>query len=220
MRVTSPFRHDWLNSRRPSFKAGTLYARPLCTKVKEDHGISNDITGRLLCPIDYDWDDPEICAKLRDATPEYDFQSSFFLHCLYEGEDGDPRSPQVGFLKGPLLIRAYRHIFTLPSSASIENTRVESSSRRCDVASSLHLNGQVTPRSVAYTATQLVFSLNSSREWRKEHAGFHYPPFYNFIVDYLEDPVNEACKSSVDELLHWWNVYDLFHWHLYMYTMF
>jgi hypothetical protein len=50
---------DWLNSRRPSFEAGTLYARPLCTKVKEDRGISNDITGRLLCPIDYDWDDPE-----------------------------------------------------------------------------------------------------------------------------------------------------------------
>ncbi|KAH9955652.1 hypothetical protein BC827DRAFT_1140968, partial [Russula dissimulans] len=120
---------DWLNSCRPSFETGTLYARLLCTKVKEDHGISNEITGHLLCPIDYDWDNPEICAKLRDAAPEYDFQSSLFLQCLYEGEDRDPQSPQVGFLKGPLLIHAYRHIFTSPSSASIKNIRRESSSR-------------------------------------------------------------------------------------------
>jgi hypothetical protein len=44
-------------------------------------------------------------AKLRNADPGYDFASSFFLRCLYEGESGDPNSPDVGFLKGPLLIR-------------------------------------------------------------------------------------------------------------------
>jgi hypothetical protein len=31
----------------------------LSSKGKEERGISNDITGRLICPIDYDWDDPE-----------------------------------------------------------------------------------------------------------------------------------------------------------------
>ncbi|KAH9955653.1 hypothetical protein BC827DRAFT_1141046, partial [Russula dissimulans] len=67
---------------------------------------------------------------------------------------------------------------------------------------------------------QLVFSLNSAQEWKKEHAGFHYPSFYNFIVDYLKDPVYEACKSSVDELLQWWNTYVLFYRHLHMYTVF
>jgi hypothetical protein len=46
-----------------------------------------------------------ICAKLRDADPGYDFTSSFFLRCLYEGESGDPKDPDVGFLKGPLLVR-------------------------------------------------------------------------------------------------------------------
>lgn len=46
-----------------------------------------------------------IRAKLRHAEPGYDFTSSFFLRCLYEGESGDPKSPEVGFLKGPLLIR-------------------------------------------------------------------------------------------------------------------
>jgi hypothetical protein len=54
-----------------------------------------------------------ICAKLRDAAPEYDFQSSLFLQCLYEGEDRDPQSPQVGFLKGPLLIHVSLMLFPL-----------------------------------------------------------------------------------------------------------
>ena len=44
-------------------------------------------------------------AKLRNADPGYDFTSSFFLRCLYEGESGDANAPDVGFLKGPLLIR-------------------------------------------------------------------------------------------------------------------
>lgn len=43
-------------------------------------------------------------AKLRNATLGYKFASSFFLRCLYENEDGDPDSPEVGFLKGPLLL--------------------------------------------------------------------------------------------------------------------
>ena len=43
-------------------------------------------------------------AKLRNADPGYDFTSSFFLRCLYEGESGDPNAPDVGFLNGPLLI--------------------------------------------------------------------------------------------------------------------
>ena len=38
-------------------------------------------------------------------APGFDFTSSFFLRCLYENEAGDPLSPDVGFLKGPLLVR-------------------------------------------------------------------------------------------------------------------
>src|ERR1700730_10345207 len=46
-----------------------------------------------------------IRARLRDATPGYDMTSSFFLRCLYEQQDGHPDFPEVGFLKGPLLLR-------------------------------------------------------------------------------------------------------------------
>jgi hypothetical protein len=93
----------------------------LSTYKKSECGICNDVTGRLLCPIDFDWDDLEyvICgifrccglivlfsvrAKLRNAAPEYDISSSFFLRCLYENEDGDITCPEEGLLKGPLLL--------------------------------------------------------------------------------------------------------------------
>ena len=113
-----------------------------------------------------------IRAKLWDTAPGYNITSSFFLHCLYKGEDGDPEHPLEGFLKGPLLVRvsfqvyknikqllmplrqAYQHIFTSPSSA----TRGEASkvtSRWCDVANVLHMNNHVTPRLIAYAATQV-----------------------------------------------------------------
>ena len=118
--------------------------------------------------------------------------------------------------------QAYRHIFTSPSSASKENAAtVEITSRQRDVASTLRLNGHVTPRSIVYTATQvcicpivrtifqhffpqLVFSLNSAPLWRPEHAGFHYPSFYYFIVNFFE---NDPDDKSLGNLLQWWNTY-------------
>jgi len=54
---------------------------------------------------------------------------------------------------------------------------------------------------------KLVFVLGSAQEWKREHAGFHYPLFYNFIVDYLENPQDEMSQRDVNELLRWWNWY-------------
>jgi hypothetical protein len=48
---------DWLNGRTPLNPEAPKIT--LSNRVKEDRGYPNDITGGLLCPIDYDWDDPE-----------------------------------------------------------------------------------------------------------------------------------------------------------------
>ena len=52
---------DWLNS-RPNPNGVLTYDTRLSTKSKEGRGISNDVTGRLLCPIDFDWDNPRYIA--------------------------------------------------------------------------------------------------------------------------------------------------------------
>ena len=41
---------------------GDLYGPiqpPISPSLKYDRGLDHDITGRLLCPVEYDWDDAE-----------------------------------------------------------------------------------------------------------------------------------------------------------------
>ena len=123
-----------------------------------------------------------------------------------------------------LLHQAFKSIFTSPSSAS----KGEVTSRWHDVASVLHMNNHVTPRSIAYTTTQVcllflvilrsflmtllplpqfIFSLSTAQEWKCEHNSFHYPIFYNFIVNFFEDIEDDAGQKNTDELLDWWNRY-------------
>jgi hypothetical protein len=89
------------------------------------------------------------------------------------------------------------------------------------------MNNHVTPRSIAYAATQvspyyclgislflyllkLVFSLNNSKDWKHLHAGFHYPSFYNFIADFFEAHQDPVSKQNINDLLQWWNRYVAF----------
>jgi len=71
--------------------------------------------------------------KLRNADPGFDITSSFFLRCLYDGEKGDPESPEEGFLKGDLLLR----VSLLPSSHHIFDNQTHF---RHIVTYSLHLH--------------------------------------------------------------------------------
>ena len=59
----------WLNAHKqynPPKQTTQTVMQPwwISSREKEECGISNNITGGLLCPIDYDWDDPEyvICS--------------------------------------------------------------------------------------------------------------------------------------------------------------
>ena len=55
---------------------------------------------------------------------------------------------------------------------------------------------------------KLIFLLNSARDWKQEHAGFHYPSFYNFIVDFFEDAAEDNLSTTaVNKILQWWNRY-------------
>ena len=88
------------------------------------------------------------------------------------------------------------------------------------------MGGRVTGRSITYAATQvcqallvsltfhsshflpkLVLALSSAKGWKKKHVGFHFPTFYNFIVDIFKDPEDNIARTRIDELLQWWNGY-------------
>jgi len=63
---------NWLNARKPyrseiddSNRNTATPIQVLSPKGKEGRRISNNVTGRLICPIEYDWDDPEYVASLQ-----------------------------------------------------------------------------------------------------------------------------------------------------------
>ena len=87
------------------------------------------------------------------------------------------------------------------------------------MASKVGLNSHVTPCSIAYATMQvcfyylawlflihfickLVFSLNTESDWVHQHASFHYPSFYNFIVDLFDsdEAQDMSSKKSVDQV--------------------
>lgn len=61
----------------------------------------------------------------------------------------------------------------------------------------------------AHFFRKVLFALSTAGEWGDEHGGFHYPSFYNFVVDFFEDADDEA-QEDVKELLQWWNRCDVF----------
>ncbi|KAM6494657.1 hypothetical protein JOM56_009280 [Amanita muscaria] len=208
----------WLNEQNPP-------PMPLLNPdSRSNRGIQHDVTGKLLCPIDFYWDDPIIRARLRNCEDGYDINSSFFLHCLYQSGTANIQDVEEGFLKSGLLVKVFKHIFTSPSSAnaSIEasenipvgtlagaratsNTSNTKRATRKDVSGCLHMEEKVTPRAIAYAAVQLVFALSDAPHWTAVHNGFDYRSFYYFIVDFFEASADNSSKQRVKELLSWWN---------------
>ncbi|KIM42669.1 hypothetical protein M413DRAFT_26688 [Hebeloma cylindrosporum] len=188
---------------------------------RTNRGIQHDLCGLLLCPIEFDWKDESVRAKLRACEPGYDITSSFFIRALYKSFKGSMDDYELGFLQSSLLVMAYKHIFTSPTSAKadsialsdVENEEPASKSRkvvkskkaiRKDVASSLQMNGKVSSRSIAYAVIQLFFNLWDTTSWCPAYSGFDFHACYYFIIDYF-DTARGNAKERAQALLEWWN---------------
>ena len=119
---------DWLNQQYP-------HEPPLSTIKRDGRGIHHSITGMLLCPIRYDWNDEEytifffclkirscswidrVRTKLREAHPDYDYTIDICIRAFYRGFNGSSGNPEKGFLQSLLLVKTFKHIFTSPSSS-------------------------------------------------------------------------------------------------------
>ena len=124
-------------------------------------------------------------AKLRAFDEDFDWLSSYHSRCFYAKYKSNATRLESGYLKSTLLIKVcsliflsctsiscfvflqvYKSIFTSLSSAkdnlddentteNLPSTKSNSNTVRCNVASKLHLNNKVTPRSIAYAAVQV-----------------------------------------------------------------
>ncbi|KAF9781120.1 hypothetical protein BJ322DRAFT_1010928, partial [Thelephora terrestris] len=127
---------------------------------------------------------------------------------------------EKGFLKGDLLVRTFKLIFTSPSSAEGSFDVPDNCARRGKSTSAgppkrannaeLHgMDGSVTPRAIAYSAVQLHFNLTDAIHWMAHYNGFSYEEFYEFIVDFFEADATPEAQEASTKLLEWWNKYML-----------
>jgi len=141
---------------------------PLKPKTRDGRGLQHDICGQLLAPIEFDWNNDEVRAKIRNNEDGYTLGGHYFITCLYPKGRANPELVERGFLRSRLLLQVYCSIFTSPSSSEgfdDENddgpTRKKHKSGRqmnatkSHVASLLNMDGKVTGRSIAYAAVMV-----------------------------------------------------------------
>ncbi|KZT20577.1 hypothetical protein NEOLEDRAFT_1025785, partial [Neolentinus lepideus HHB14362 ss-1] len=168
---------------------------------KHGRGFNHPVYGHLLCPAVLDWDDTEVQASLLVGTAKVDgafVNGTYWANFIYEGKY-DKELPWIGLLRGPLLVKGYKHVFTSPSS--VDKDDGDSSATRSGNA---QINGMtsVTPASIAYVAVQIYFALCSRQTFDTRSQALDLIGLYNSILDYFEDP-EEA--EEVEGLLAWWN---------------
>ncbi|KAG1893824.1 uncharacterized protein F5891DRAFT_985551 [Suillus fuscotomentosus] len=203
---------EWINR---EFKPDS----PVDHDDKHSRGFTHDVCGRLLCPAELDWNNPEVRAGIRNRSDGYIVTDLSFPTYLYDKYTSNPDDLEEGLFKGKILIQAYKAVFTSPSSAKDvegdgDGTDVISNNRRAKkslsgikvkkhVAQIIHLE-KVTPRSLAYITCQVRFALSSITSWRSMDGDFDYQQFWRTIVDFFERAPGREAQHRVEKLLEWW----------------
>ncbi|KAF6741310.1 hypothetical protein DFP72DRAFT_802394 [Ephemerocybe angulata] len=183
---------DWITP------PGGVLTPPIQRNVKTDRGFHHPRTGELLCPPHWDWNDPKIREGLKSG--ELVPSGVHFPVFLYQ-DFKYPGDAKVwdGLFKSRLLVNAYKHVFTSPSSVG------EKGSSRATRSSNARIHGMksVTIPSIAYIATQVRFALHSQSTFLRTDLVTDSEYFYDSVVALLEDMKE---RQEVNELLTWWNL--------------
>ncbi|KAI6118548.1 hypothetical protein EDD16DRAFT_1480970 [Pisolithus croceorrhizus] len=192
---------------------------------KTGHGFYHDATAQLICPVDYDWSNPR--ENICNYHPDYLVTADCWPFFLYRDECYDPENPVKGLFKNMFLMKAFKHIFTSPSSTNFESIPDDTDNNPRVLAAEPPLKHQkgpsdrhshshvasligmksVAPCTIAYTVVQLQFSLSSCTSWHVINKDFNYEAFYNNILTFFEECHTEWDKAEIVELLLWWNQY-------------
>ncbi|KAH7908634.1 hypothetical protein BJ138DRAFT_1012408 [Hygrophoropsis aurantiaca] len=170
-------------------------APPLNPGTKEDRGFVHDITGKLICPAEYNWALESVKEKIRDRDPAFLVTAYSWPLFLYQNLDFDATDVEKGLFCSSLMVKAFKFIFTSPSSAKeVEDDQPQHS------GPSRRRSGLKNP-----TKNHMRFALSCVNSWRSADGDFDYQQFYNNIVAFFEVAPGTQAKKRVDTLLAWWN---------------
>ncbi|KIY49998.1 hypothetical protein FISHEDRAFT_57730 [Fistulina hepatica ATCC 64428] len=217
---------DWLNQEMHDEEAAKYLADPslpllpqqrLIGTTRQYRGLDHDKLGGYLVAVDSgDWNDAQYREAVRNGDPGAGYGESYYARVFYAHGTGTQDDVETGFLRGPLLVKVARYIFTSPSSVQSIDEDLHAPKRtmtstkkhvKLDIANLRGLT-HATPRVIAYCAVQLHFNLTDAQLWPQDgiYMGYNYHGLYNFIVDYFEqDSSHPEDQRAVDDLLKWWN---------------
>ncbi|KAF8141768.1 hypothetical protein EV363DRAFT_1392202 [Boletus edulis] len=187
--------------------------------MKSDCGLDHDVTGCLLCPIEYDWNNAKVRKNICERHPQFLVTEGSWPRFLYDTEcQYNPNNIEKGLFKSTFLLKTFKLIFTLPTSAQEVNVSEHAEMQNmcrcmrsltdrstCSHMASLIGMHSVRPRVIAYAAVQLRFSLSSLMSWRIIDGDFDTRSFYENIVEYFDAPPGPLAKTRTQELLLWWD---------------
>ncbi|RXW14487.1 hypothetical protein EST38_g11368 [Candolleomyces aberdarensis] len=150
------------------------------TSSAHNWGLQHDLCGKLLSPIDLDWDDLIVRANIRNFKEG--FELSLSARALYANYTGDAARVEKGYLKSKLLVKTYKSIFTSPLSAE-----------------EVDLGGDSSNKNTDRLAVRRRTSSKSSKSVRKDVAALLRMDNQGYKEDDLES------KKMAQELLRWWN---------------
>jgi hypothetical protein len=101
---------------------------PLRANSKDERGLENDNTGRLLCPSEYSWDDPacvafslayvnllislgRVRAKIREGHADFLVTADSWPMFLYEDYTCDTNDFEHGLFRSKLLLKVIFSLF-------------------------------------------------------------------------------------------------------------
>ncbi|KAG1880607.1 hypothetical protein C8R48DRAFT_588307 [Suillus tomentosus] len=168
------------------------------TTDKHRRGFVSDACGKLLCPAEWQWDDPVIRAGIRDRTAAFIVSENSWPLFMYQDYDADVKNLERGLMKSKLLIMAFKAIFTSPSSAN----EVDGEGDGTDIIEN-HRRAQ-RQSDQTKVKTCIRFALSNITSWRTVDGDFDYQIYWSNIVDFFENAPGPAARGRVNELLEWW----------------
>ncbi|KIJ50057.1 hypothetical protein M422DRAFT_65783 [Sphaerobolus stellatus SS14] len=175
---------------------------PPLNKKKGTRGYNHFQAGRLLLPhsriAEYDTD-AEFRTRLKAGTEVMNPRDySIFL---YEDHIVNEFNILDGFLRGKMLVRAFRMVFQGPSSVDGKGPSARATKKGNAERNSMI---KITIPAIAYIATLVHFALDSTASFTAggDHGNFDNNAFYRSIIDLLMVPPMAPFRK---ELLKWWN---------------
>lgn len=171
---------------------------PIAKNQKCTRGFKHHVTGDLLCPPRLDWTNRTVRQQLKDEVTRPKVKE--YPKFLYAENTIQEEDVFEGLFRGPLLMKAAKHIFIGPSSADSQDTSSRST-RQGNAA----LNGmtKVTKEAIAYIATMVRFALSSDESFGADPTRcFDIHAFYRSIINMLELP---DIQTDVKDLLEFWD---------------